>query len=90
MVVDVCQTLYQLLAGQFKGRRGYDMVRSGQYVLEENSSGKDLDQRLPLSVCLRRGMKINMSMVFAVPLVSGSCPRCGTKTDAPEDVTTRW
>lgn len=44
-----------------------------QYSLEEDSSNKELDLRRPFS--LRRGMKVNMSMIFLRTRES-SCPRC--------------
>ncbi|KAH7146239.1 hypothetical protein EDB81DRAFT_486124 [Dactylonectria macrodidyma] len=82
------ETLYGLLRDHFKGRKGYDMVLTREYALEDSSSGRDLDTNRPLHFCLRRGMKINMSMVFdAATLVAGACPRCTTATDAAEDVT---
>ncbi|KAH7254936.1 hypothetical protein MRS44_016409 [Fusarium solani] len=82
------EVLYGLLKGHFKGRNGYDMVLNRQYALEESSSGRDLDTNRPLHFCLRRGMKINMSMIFnASTVVTGTCPRCNKVTDVPEDVT---
>ncbi|RYP69338.1 hypothetical protein DL771_006148 [Monosporascus sp. 5C6A] len=82
------EDLIMLLQIRFKKRKGYDMVLKRQFALEENWSGRDLDQTLPLIACLRPGMKINMSMVFVNPkLIQGSCPRCKTAIDAPEDIT---
>ncbi|KAL6364619.1 hypothetical protein LRP88_02022 [Fusarium phalaenopsidis] len=82
------EVLYGLLKGHFKGRNGYDMVLKREYALEESSSGRDLDTNRPLHFCLRRGMKINMSMIFnASTVVTGACPRCNLVTDVPEDVT---
>ncbi|UPK95737.1 hypothetical protein LCI18_006672 [Fusarium solani-melongenae] len=82
------EVLYGLLNGHFKGRNGYDMVLKREYALEESSSGRDLDMDRPLHFCLRRGMKINMSMIFnASTVVTGACPRCNKVTDVPEDVT---
>jgi len=67
------------------------MVLRREFALEEHISGKDLDQDLPLTACLRRGMKINMSMVFSdQKIVSTSCPRCSTHTDAPEGDLVQW
>lgn len=67
------------------------MVMRRLYALEESASGRDLDPSRPLQLCLRRGMKINMTMIFQTtePL-SGACPRCMTETDAPEDATVQW
>ncbi len=80
-----------LLERRFKKRKGYQKVLRREFALEENCTGKDLDRNMPLTVCLRRGMKINMSMVFTTPnLMQGSCPRCGTATDAPKDITIQW
>lgn len=80
-----------LLETRFKKRKGYDLVVKRQFALEESCSGKDLDQTLPLNACLRRGMKINMSMIFVnVQILKGFCPRCKIETDAPEETTVQW
>ncbi|RSL41160.1 hypothetical protein CEP53_012924 [Fusarium sp. AF-6] len=82
------EVFYGLLTGHFKGRNGYAMVLKREYALEESSSGRDLDRNRPLHFCLRKGMKINMSMIFdAGAVVSGACPRCNMVTNVPEDVT---
>ncbi|RSL90954.1 hypothetical protein CEP51_000518 [Fusarium floridanum] len=82
------EVFYGLLAGHFKGRSGYDMVLKREYALEEGSSGRDLDTNRPLHFCLRKGMKINMSMVFdAATVIAGACPRCNMVADVPEGVT---
>lgn len=67
------------------------MVLRRQYSLEENVSGRDLDFDVPLHFVLRRGMKINMSMIFDVPqAVSRACPRCGVATIADPDASIHW
>jgi len=67
------------------------MVLRQEYALEESASGRDLNTELPLHRCLRRGMKINMSMIFqTTEIIVGACPRCHTVTDAQEDVTVQW
>ncbi|EXU97164.1 hypothetical protein X797_009783 [Metarhizium robertsii] len=81
------EVLNGLLAGYFKGHKGHDMVQRQDYALEESTTGRDLNTSLPLRRSLRRGMKINMSMIFyGTEVVVGACPRCHTVTDAPEDV----
>lgn len=67
------------------------MVQRQQYALEESVSGRDISSAVPLSQCLRRGMKINMSMIFHEDkLVAGGCPRCHTVVDALEGVNVVW
>jgi hypothetical protein len=68
------------------------MVHKRHYALEEEVTGKDLDQNLPLALSLRRGMKLNMSMFFAVDRHwSGTCPRCHTDNTAPDlSLTIQW
>lgn len=67
------------------------MIRRKEYALEESHSGRDIDTDTPLSQGLRRGMKINMSMVFLKKtLVAGRCPRCHAVTDALEGVSIQW
>ncbi|KAK5660897.1 hypothetical protein OQA88_12270 [Cercophora sp. LCS_1] len=82
------ETFYSLLQDQFRGQKGYLMVCQRQFVLEEDITGKDIAQTQPLGVCLRRGMKISMGMIFTVDLLSGMCPRCQTMNEAPEGLTT--
>ncbi|KAI0005667.1 hypothetical protein F4779DRAFT_597903 [Xylariaceae sp. FL0662B] len=79
--------LHKLLEGRFRGGKGHEMVMRGQYVLEDNTTGQDLDKARPLSWCLRRGMKVNMSMVYDLETVPWCCPRCHTDLLAPDDKT---
>ncbi|KAK3349545.1 hypothetical protein B0T25DRAFT_482206 [Lasiosphaeria hispida] len=82
------EDLHGLLEMRFKKKKGYDMVLQRQFALEESCTGNDLDRSCPLKACLRRGMKVDMSMVFATGTVlRGSCPRCKTPIDATEGVT---
>ncbi|RSL64865.1 hypothetical protein CEP51_013081 [Fusarium floridanum] len=82
------EKLYLLICWRFEGENGYEMVMRRDYALEESASGRDLDLNRPLHLCLRRGMKINMTMIFQIPKsLSGACPRCMTEIDAPEDIT---
>ncbi|KAJ4147159.1 hypothetical protein LMH87_001704 [Akanthomyces muscarius] len=76
-----------LLIGKFKGLKGEDMVSRNEYALEESATGKDLNTGVPLHRCLRRGMRVYMSMIFYdAEVVAGACPRCHAETDAPEGV----
>ncbi|KAH6685669.1 hypothetical protein F5X68DRAFT_209105 [Plectosphaerella plurivora] len=78
--------LYKLVEHRFENLKGHDMVLRREYALEESCTGKDFDVRIPWSASLRRGMKINMSMVFTnVNMSSGRCPRCGTLASAPKN-----
>ncbi|EJT69035.1 hypothetical protein GGTG_13432 [Gaeumannomyces tritici R3-111a-1] len=67
--------------------KGKEKVRKKQYALEDHCSGRDLDRSRPLAQWLRRGMKVNMSMVFRVTkqgLTGSQCPRCHTTVVATE------
>jgi hypothetical protein len=57
------QDLHTLITLKFQNQLCYQLVLRRQYVLEDATSCTELDVRRPFS--LRRGMKINMSMVFA-------------------------
>ncbi|KAF5013989.1 hypothetical protein FDECE_19 [Fusarium decemcellulare] len=59
------EVLYALLSGHFKGQNGHDKVQRREYALEESASGSDLNPERPLHLFLRRGMRINMSMLCA-------------------------
>ncbi|KAL8383116.1 hypothetical protein RB595_006735 [Gaeumannomyces hyphopodioides] len=66
--------------------KGIEKVRKKQYALEEHCSGRDLNRSRPLTQWLRRGMKVNMSMVFRVTKQESRsrCPSCHTTVVATE------
>ncbi|KAK0631582.1 hypothetical protein B0T14DRAFT_467625 [Immersiella caudata] len=80
-------TLNSLLEDQFADQKGHEMVCQQQYTLEENYTGRDLERAVPIPQSLRRWMKINMSRVFQLDIVSGACPRCNTDSRATKDLT---
>ena len=49
----------------FRKRKGYHKVLRGDFALEESVSGGEIDRSQPWVSCIRRGMKIDMSMKFA-------------------------
>ncbi|KAL8366010.1 hypothetical protein RB595_004679 [Gaeumannomyces hyphopodioides] len=66
---------------------GIEKVRKQQYALEDDCSGKDLCRSRPLKAWLRRGMKVNMSIIFRATkqdLARSQCPRCHTPVVARE------
>jgi hypothetical protein len=68
-----------LLDDHFRGKKGHGLVSEHRYALEEELTGKDVDQKLPLALSFRRGIKVNMSMVFRVDEASDDAttgPRC--------------
>ncbi|KAL8389515.1 hypothetical protein RB595_008900 [Gaeumannomyces hyphopodioides] len=71
------------------GLKGYEKVLSRQYALEDDCSGRDLDRSRPPKAWLRRGMKVNMSMVFVTGqhLTRDQCPRCQMAVVTMEEVT---
>ncbi|KAJ3521381.1 hypothetical protein NM208_g13315 [Fusarium decemcellulare] len=82
------ETFCALISDRFKNHNGYEMVTQRRYVLEDSASGRDLRSDWPLSACLRRGMKVNMSMIFQIEKITiGVCPRCKEVTDAVEGIT---
>ncbi|KAL8397732.1 hypothetical protein RB594_004438 [Gaeumannomyces avenae] len=61
------------------GLAGIEKVREREYALEDDCSGKDLSRSRPLKAWLRRGMKINMSIIFPATEqdpTGSRCPRC--------------
>lgn len=85
------RTMRCIIEDQFQGTKGAEMVQRSAYALEEGSTGQDLDDAIPLSQSLRRGMRLTMTMVFRSfsgdIVLSGSCPRCESVTGAPEGTT---
>lgn len=80
-----------LLAHQFENRKGYKRVVDGEYVLEEACTSRDLDTSLPLMASVRRGMKINMSIIFELDIfIKSACPRCERSCVATKNVPVQW
>ncbi|EJT77274.1 hypothetical protein GGTG_07186 [Gaeumannomyces tritici R3-111a-1] len=69
--------------------KGYEKILRRQYALEDDCSGRDLDRSRPPKAWLRRGMKVNMSMIFATGqhLTRDQCPRCQMAVVTMEEVT---
>jgi hypothetical protein len=63
----------------FENQKGYQRVKSRLYLLEDHVSNTKLDVEGPFT--LRRGMKINMSMIFFGDN-GQDCPRCQSRSDA--------
>ncbi|KAK3941234.1 hypothetical protein QBC46DRAFT_353431 [Diplogelasinospora grovesii] len=77
---------HSLLEHRFQNLKGHQLVQQQAYALEENCTGKNIDRRRPWSASVRRGMKVNMSMVFTdVPDGEERCPGCKTGADFPEN-----
>ncbi|KAK1829516.1 hypothetical protein QBC39DRAFT_356297 [Podospora conica] len=87
--IDTWDGLYKLLQLRFeKLGKGQSLVKSRQFALEDHSSGLDVDQSVPISVSFRRGMKIDMSMLFpSEDSIAGACPRCRETANAPDNTT---
>ncbi|KAF5010875.1 hypothetical protein FDECE_2982 [Fusarium decemcellulare] len=82
------ETFYSLVSDSFKDQDCHGMVMRREYALEDSASGKDLNPDRPLPFCLRRGMKVNMSMIFQTAYaIYGACPRCVTAVHCAEGVT---
>ena len=82
-----------LLAHEFENLNGHAEVDRGQYSLEEACTGKDIDDSIPFTAAVRRGMKINMSIVFVqvADFTTVCCPRCETAyTGQQENVLRQW
>jgi len=80
-----------LLAHQFENHRGHQKVLDHEYAIEEACTEKDIDISLPWSVSVRRGMRLNMSIVFKdVDTIKGRCPRCKTPHSVPDNVNFQW
>lgn len=86
------QTLYCLISDWFLNHKGYEMVKKRQYAIQDSATGNDLTNDRPLRFCLRRGMKIEMSMLFESPgrTIYGACPRCFTRIDIRFGVSVVW
>jgi hypothetical protein len=80
-----------IIAKRFEKHPGHNMVQMGQFALEEEVTGREVNRETDWTMCLRPGQKINMSMVFPdTEASSNHCPRCQTKSAASSDDRTRW
>ncbi len=85
------QMLDTILIKRFEKRSGHQKVLKGEYVIEEGITGKDVSRENELSMCLRPGQKIDMSMIFSdLDGNSNHCPRCFTKSKASSETRTQW
>jgi hypothetical protein len=86
------QGFYKLLQLRFETiGKGQELIQRRQFALEDSSSGLDVNRSLPISVSFRRGMKIDMSMMFSNDdAIEGVCPKCRTPANAPENTTIQW
>ncbi|KAG7287105.1 hypothetical protein NEMBOFW57_006610 [Staphylotrichum longicolle] len=88
---DVLASVKQSLAAVVEIKELLAQIAKREYTLEDEVTGKDLDQTLPPALSLRRGMKLNMSMIFAVDVQrSRTCPRCHTDNMVPDNRTIPW
>ncbi len=61
-------------------------------MLEEACTGADIDTSTPWKASVRRGMKINMSMLFfdSGDPVQTRCPRCQKSYVTQENASVQW
>ncbi|KAK8112668.1 hypothetical protein PG984_013194 [Apiospora sp. TS-2023a] len=75
--LDDWDNLDSLLEMRFKRRRGYQLVKTRHFALEDEWSGDYVNRDIPLIHYLRRGMKVNMTFIFYDNGFRRRCPRCG-------------
>lgn len=83
-------TLHLILEDQFRGDTGHAMVKQKEYALEESCRGIELPQNKPLAASLRRGMRINMAMLFPSTADTSSCPRCDVPAQGQDGQEIKW
>lgn len=67
---------------RFRHVPGLKKVQNNEYALQESSSKRKLNLRLPWDSVFLPGRKVVMSMVFQRPEMSmSSCPGCGTENE---------
>lgn len=79
-----------LIAHQFEGHSGYWMVHRLEYTLEETCSGKRINRKFPLKSAIRRGMRLEMNMIFKDIDVTSRCPRCNTRAEMKPGILVQW
>lgn len=94
-VLKLFQHLEMNIRHIFEDKKGYNKVLVGEYCLEEETSGTELDRSLPWTAVFRAGMKINMCMIFLSEEVNGEpgescCPGCGTQGQGHVDANIQW
>ncbi|KAK4111492.1 hypothetical protein N656DRAFT_780793 [Canariomyces notabilis] len=67
------EMFHLLLAHQFENRRGHSKVLNHEYALEESCTGRDVEKSLPWTASVRRGMRVNMSIVSRRSRLSRGC-----------------
>jgi hypothetical protein len=80
-----------ILVKRFEKLPGHKKVLKGKYTIEDNITGKVLSNAQVLSMCLRPGQKVDMSMEFkGSDFDMNSCPRCRTASASPAEERTQW
>lgn len=70
-----------MLEDQFRNVQGYKMVQDKEYVIQDPSTRRDIDQSLPWETSVLPGQKVVMSMLFKEESSSTtSCPKCQTSS----------
>ena len=83
--------LDMILLKRFEKRPGHQKILSGEFAIEDGTSGRDVSRENEFAVCFRPGQKIDMSIIFSdLDANSNHCPRCGTKSEASAEARTQW
>lgn len=84
---------------RFNDTMGSSKVRRGEYVLQEQATGREVDRGTEWNSAFFPGQKIDMSVVFKVEEAvkngdkdaqSASCPYCLTVSEKPTRVGVQW
>ncbi|KAL2265059.1 hypothetical protein VTJ83DRAFT_7569 [Remersonia thermophila] len=86
------RTFQNIVEDHFEGHKGHERVSDRLYTLEEACTGREIDRTKPPVASLRRGMKLNMFMLF-VELryrddLSPYCPQCDEELKDANNTTT--
>lgn len=88
-----------VLEARFEGRKGFSKVRRGDYVLQEDSTEKEVDREMDWDLAFMPGQKINMSLVFrreqqiermGTSDDSAVCPHCQEVNSGSPDQNVQW
>jgi len=83
--------LNMILSQRFRNHKGYSKVLNGEFVIQDDTTGTEIEREFDWSMSLRPGQKVDMSVVFKERDTDiNSCPRCKTKSQASLDDRIQW
>lgn len=87
------EAFHAVLSRRFQDVQGYKKVQSGEYILQEHVTRREISRSHRWEAAILPGQRIEMSFVFnseSRDSVSASCPSCNKVSDGSPDAEILW